>query len=117
MSDHAFPKAAADTKRLRRRAEFDRVFAQGRMHRGRHVVVHVRPSGARFSRLGIVVSGKVGGAVRRNRFKRLVREAFRRAVTELDRSWDVVVVVRPGRPDRFAPIAREMLEAFARLGR
>ena len=87
------------------------------MHRGRHIVVHICPNDTRFSRLGIVVSRKVGGAVRRNRFKRLVREAFRRAVSELGRSWDVVVVVRPGSPDRFAAIAAEMLEAFARLGR
>ena len=35
------------------------------------------PAGRTHSRLGITASGKYGSSVKRNRFKRLIREAFR----------------------------------------
>lgn len=51
------------------------------------------------ARLGIVTSRKVGGAVQRNRVRRLCRECFRRWPDLLPAGVDLVVIARPGAPD------------------
>jgi ribonuclease P protein component len=82
--------------RLSRSAEFERVYRQGSSLANRHLVLYTfsNPSADR-PRLGLSVSRKVGGAVARNRVKRLLREAFAAAEDELAPGKDFVVVARP----------------------
>jgi ribonuclease P protein component len=82
--------------RLSRSADFERVYRQGRSHANRLLVVYTFPRGDdEPPRLGLSVSRSVGGAVDRNRVKRLVREAFRVLAPGLPPGHDIVVVARP----------------------
>jgi ribonuclease P protein component len=82
--------------RLSRSAEFERVYRQGRSTANRHLVLYAFPNpSTQTPRLGLSVSRKVGGAVQRNRVKRLLREAFARQEPGLSPGQDLVVVARP----------------------
>lgn len=74
-----FPKSL----RLLRGAEFDGVFGAKCSAADGVLVVYAWPNSLGHPRLGLVVSRKVGKAVRRNRWKRLLREAFRMAQHDL----------------------------------
>ena len=75
-----FPKE----NRLRKRNEFQRVYAKGRRIKGRFMTAFILPSETSFQRIGVTATKKaVGNAVRRNRSKRLLREVFRLSKLEL----------------------------------
>jgi ribonuclease P protein component len=116
--------AGARRRRLSRSAEFDRVYREGRSHAGRHLVLYSFPREAGDDdepRLGLSVGRKVGGAVERNKVKRLLREAFWQSEDSLPAGHDFVVVARSEAAelaDRegLAGIKSELDELLAKAG-
>jgi len=73
------------------------VYRRGTSAAGRHLVVYAFSRGeGNPPRLGLSVGKRVGGAVERNRVKRVLREEFARISPGLVRGVDYVVIARPG---------------------
>lgn len=90
-------RARRKRRRLSRSGEFERVYREGRSHASRHLVVYAFPraDNEEDPRLGVSVGRKLGGAVERNRIKRLLRDAFWSTAGDLTPGHDFVIVARP----------------------
>lgn len=80
--------------RLTEHADFERVRKQGKTWRERLLNVGVHPNGLETSRFGFIVTKKLGGAVQRNRAKRLMRESVRLCADRCRTGFDVVLIAR-----------------------
>ncbi len=105
---HAFPRRL----RLVRENDFKKVFSEGARARGTSLLVVVRENGLPDSRLGLSVGKSIWkSAVKRNRVRRVFREAFRLSRHELPIGIDVVMI--PAVP-KLVPVlsivSRELVE-------
>ncbi|HEY2840989.1 MAG TPA: ribonuclease P protein component [Pirellulales bacterium] len=113
----AMPEAGLPPEyRLRFKADFDRVYA-GRQSVADGVLRMVAlPGECPHARLGLSVSRRVGNAVRRNRFKRLLREAFRLSRAELPPLDLIVIPIGRGTP-QLEPLQASIRQLSRRLAK
>ena len=81
-------------ERLQRSYEFRKVFERGTCFRTAYLRVHFQRSDRELSRLGLVVTRRVGKATHRIRVKRILRDIFRRHKDRLPHAMDVVLIPR-----------------------
>ncbi len=112
MASHRFSK----TQRVRRKGDFQQVFDRGQRVASRYFTLLLAPGSGSSARLGIVASRKLGGAVLRNRAKRLIREVFRHS-QPLPGGTAVDIVVIPRRElfnASFADLEKDFKAAWRR---
>jgi ribonuclease P protein component len=111
MIEQRFPKSA----RVRRQSEFDRVYDGNFFAADDVLVVKATRNGLDVTRLGLSVSRKIGNAVVRNRWKRRIREAFRKQRPDLPTGLDLVVRPKKGAACHYAAIYRSIPRLAVRL--
>ena len=111
--EFGFPRSL----RVRSRADFDLAFKRGKVIADGVLVYHVIARPGEPSRLGLSLSKRVGNAPLRNRWKRLIREAFRLNRHALPEGLVIVARPRKGARAEFAAIAASMRGLPRRLRR
>lgn len=112
-SDERFPKSV----RLISQLDFDRVFNEGVVASDSVLVIHAVRGKVAWTRIGLSVSKRVGNSPIRNRWKRLIREAFRRQKTELPNGIDIVVRPKRGAIPDYERVFCSLLKLAVQLER
>jgi ribonuclease P protein component len=106
--------------RLTKPAQFEQVYANGKpMHRG-PVRIHALANDCNHHRLGLSVPRRAGNAVRRNRYKRLFREAFRHLPEANSSGYDLVITLRAHKPyalNRYQEMLQDAIDRMTQASR
>ena len=113
MTDQRFPKSV----RLLSQKDFDSVYQNDVFAADDFLVIRATRNDLEVTRLGLSVSRKVGNAVVRNRWKRLIRQAFRVQRLQLPPGLDLVVRPRKGAACELTGIERSISRLAERLDR
>lgn len=96
--------------RVRTRAQYQRIAQKSKRHVGYWIILDVRQNHQSLTKLGITASRHYGGAVDRNRFKRMAREAFRLSYPQLPAGFDLNLKPRhTARQAKSTDIQKELL--------
>ncbi len=98
--------------RLKKNNDFQRLFTRGKKSFSPALIILYMP--AKETCLGLCVSKKHGKSVKRNRIKRLLREAFRRVCGDLKGGYAIVLIPKQAESYTLAQFEKSMRSAFAR---
>jgi ribonuclease P protein component len=96
---------------LRRPSDFRRVYERRRSASDDWLIIYGCENGLKWTRIGLSVSRKIGGAILRNRLRRLYREAFRLTRQEMPPGLDLVLIPRTSE----VPSLEELKRSLPRL--
>jgi ribonuclease P protein component len=95
--------------RLTRSVDFKRVRRFGKSYAHPLVVLVAQANQGVEVRVGVAAGRTVGSAVKRNRAKRLLREAMRNLIPSVASGWDVILIARPALASSTLTETREAL--------
>jgi ribonuclease P protein component len=100
---------------LKNSAQFERVRREGRTWSAGALLLNAARNDQQVVRCGFITAKKVGKAVRRNRARRLIREAVRLRMPFIKPGWDLVWVARPSIVEAdYAAISKAVDDLLAR---
>lgn len=101
--------------RMKKKANFQSVFANGKSYTSRHTVIYIFKG--RPIKYGFVASKKIGNAVKRNRAKRLLREAVRLNLDGLKLNCQMILIARaPINGASFREVEKSVLYIWRKAG-
>ncbi len=109
------PSGTDRASRLSGAKEYERIFARRMRTDLGFITIHAALNDVPRARLGLSIGSRVGNAVRRNRVKRLVREAFRLSYPQLPVGIDLVVSARPHDDRPLADYQAALVECATQL--
>jgi ribonuclease P protein component len=82
---------------LKRKSDFSRVIKEGSCKRDKYLTLYIFKKAETFGlvRIGLGVSKKIGGAVIRNKIKRVLKEALRKVEIKSYNDFDILILVKP----------------------
>ena len=102
---------------LKENKDFRRLYYRGKNRAGSVLVTYAMKNKKGFNAYGITTGKKIGGAVERNRARRIIRVAFSNLEKEIEGSWDFVFVARTKTKfQKSTRIEKAMIAAFEQLG-
>jgi ribonuclease P protein component len=103
--------------RIKKNTDYQTVFKKGKQISGRGVILYYSKNSAQDTRVGIIVSKKVGNAVVRNRIKRIIREIFRLNWPDIKSGYDIIIITRKSiREKSFHDIEKTFIDIMRRAG-
>lgn len=100
--------------RIRKKKDFLTFRREGKKWVSRHWILYYRPNGLEFPRIATSISTRYGNAVKRNKFRRWLREQFRLNQKVLS-SVDLHFVAKATTTDNWRNYEKELHEDFAKL--
>lgn len=80
--------------RIRDNEHFQKIRTEGQSYANEFLVMCILSNGLSYSRFGVSVSNRIGGAVVRNQIKRRLREIIRLRIGQIQVGWDVILIAK-----------------------